>query len=127
MNTKTKLKTVATGNPNPNKDLQLSGIDYANLNGGAFKQYQDVVAGLFLNDKYDFEMWKASSMIEYEEDRKSKTPRKIEIMVGIILNGNKPIQTTRIKLKDALELNRQVSHNLADAGNSKYFLLAKPV
>lgn len=117
---KTKQEQV-----NPNKDLALQNIDYQNLNGDTFKEYQEVVNGLFLNDKYDFEMWLATSVRKFRVNEDNG--EREEYISGITLNGNKPIQLTRIKLKDALEMNKQVSHNQGERGNSKYFLLAKPV
>lgn len=108
----------------PNKGLELNDIDYSNLQGPAFKQYQEVIDDLILNDKYDFEMWLATSVRKFRvnEDNGDRE----EYIAGIQLNGNKPIQTTRIKVKDALELNKQVSHNQGDRGWSKYYLLKKP-
>lgn len=119
-----KPKMVIAGNPTPNKGLPLENIDYSNLNGEAFKNYMEIVNGLLLNTKYDWEMWKASS--EQKKRFNEDTGKVDDYIAGIKLNGNKPIQTTRITLRDALQLNAQVSHNQADAGNSKYLLLAKP-
>ena len=129
MNTKQEkpkpgARPTVQGDPNPNNNLPLDGIDYENLNGENFQAYEKITQGLILNQKYDFEMWKATSVIKkrFNED----TGGVDEYVAGIQLNGNKPIQTTRIKAKDALLLNSQVSRAIADGNNSKYYLLAKP-
>lgn len=118
------MAKTKTQSEKPNKDLQLADIDYQKLEGEAFDNYLKVTEGLFLNNKYDFEVWKASSIQKFRINENSGD--KEAYIKGIKLNSNQPIQKTRIKWSDAQELNKQVSHNMAEAQTSKYYLLVKP-
>lgn len=122
--TKTAPKKDVSAPSKPNENLPLADIDYQNLTGEAFNNYQKVTEGLFLNDKYDFEVWKAQSIQKFKINE--DTGKSEAYINGIRLNSNQPLERTRIKWSDALELNKQVSHNAAEAGTSKYYLLAKP-
>lgn len=109
----------------PNAGLKLHGIDYQNLNGDTFKEYQKIESALLMNEKYDYEMWLATSEFEYEIHRKTGKP--VQYMVGITLNGNKPILNTRLTAIMARELNTHVKSGATERQNSKYYLLTKPI
>ncbi|MDB5288544.1 MAG: hypothetical protein JWR05_3493 [Mucilaginibacter sp.] len=132
--TKTAKKTqAAPGNSNPNKGLGLENIDYGIMDGASseaianFNRYKEIEAKLLLNDKYDFEIWKATSVQKFKMDEDSGD--KIPYTAGLILNAAKPIQKTRITAAAALEINKHVSHMKANefTATSKYCLLAKPI
>ena len=54
---KGRPKAETTSNSDPNKELTaLNDINYQNLTGETFNQYQDIFGKLSYNDKYDFEM-----------------------------------------------------------------------
>jgi hypothetical protein len=109
----------------PNKDLELAGIDYENLMGEHWDNYQKVTAGLLLNNKYDFHSYKASSVGKFKLDEDNG--EKVAYVAGIRLNSTKPIQKTRLKWSDALELNAHVSDSKTrEAQTSVYYLLVKP-
>lgn len=120
-----KEKKQAAGSPNETLDLER--FDYQNLNGADFEAYLELVHGLRSMDKYDFELWVAISDIEKEFDKKSG--KIFDFVAGIKLQGNKPVQVTRLLVRDALELNKHVSHLNAPEVRltSKYLLLVKPV
>lgn len=110
----------------PNNHLkELIGIDYKNLTGEAFTKYHGIESSLFLREKYDFDVMKASSI---EKKRFNEDTGKVEPYVsGIRILSETPIMRTRVKAGDAIEMNKQVSANAFDHGNSKYYLLVKPV
>lgn len=114
-----------TASGDPNKDLALADINYQNLTGEDWAKYQKVTDGLFLNNQYDFEVWKAASVQKFKMDEDSGD--KIPYIAGIKLISNQPIQKTRVKWSDALELNKFVSDSKTrEAQTSIYYLLAKP-
>lgn len=124
MATETKTKKNVQS-ADPNKDLQLADIDYQNLNGEAWDNYQKITEGLLMNNKYDFECYKASSVGKFKMDE--DTGAKIAYIAGIKLNSTIPTQKTRIKWSDAQELNSHVSDaKTREAQTSVYYLLSKP-
>lgn len=114
-------------NAEPNAGLNLAGFDYTNLNGKSFEDYQEVVSTLLFNQKYDYEVWLATAKLKFTMDE--NTGEKLQIMDGIILNGAKPIEVTRISALQAKELNQHVTHLIGNEhrGTSKYLLLKKVV
>ena len=115
-----------TTNESPNAKLtDLLSLDYRKLEGNAFVKYHEIADGLFLRDKYDYEVWKAQAI---EKKRFNEDTGKVDAYIaGIKLLAAEPIMRTRVKAGDAIEMNKQVSANPFDSGNSKYYLLAKPV
>lgn len=111
----------------PNAGLELAQFDYTNLTGTAFEDYQKIERSLLFGQKYDFEVWLATSIMKFRINENSG--EKEQYMNGITLNGAKPIEVTRISALQAMELNRQITHlNGAEyRGTSKYLLLKKPV
>jgi len=89
-----------------------------------FASYQEVVQSLMNNEKYDYEMWLASATFEEVMVRQNGKQVKAIKLVGVRLNGNKPIQLTRMTKIQADEINKHVS---IDGHTSKYLFLAKEV
>jgi hypothetical protein len=116
-----------SANINPNEGLGLERFDYKKLEGQHFEDYQEIVSKLQLQEKYDFEIWKATSIVKFRMN--ADTGDKEAYIDGIKLNSADPVQKTRIKAMDALEINKHVSHLKGNeiTSTSKYCLLAKPV
>ncbi len=100
-----RSKTGAETN-SPNASLNLSRFDYSNLKGDAFKEYLLLVAGLRLDDKYDFEEHVVNPI---KEDRFEGVENSPVDVVGIRLKspGN-PERVTRMALKHALAFNGKI-------------------
>lgn len=113
--------THSTPAPSPNTGLELP-ENYTNLEGKAFTDYQDTLGELLLNEKYDFEEWNAIILPKFRLNE--DTGDKEEYINGVQLMGAKPVMTTRITLKQAIELNRFATTRKDDR-NSKYYLLKK--
>jgi len=122
----------------PNDELDLSGYNYDNLVGDTFQKYvrlagdhsvTEIVEGkevhirgeLMENKRYDFVLVKARPIIQDRFPGMKDTPRDY---VGLIAEG-KPIHTTRIPVKTALEYNRQIMNAHSRAGHGKYYFLKK--
>lgn len=124
---------------NPNDSLDLSGIDYRNLRGEVFKKYVELVGDrsykflddgeekevrgkLLENDHYVFELYKVKPI---------RRPRYVGVegtpvdYVGLEITSDKPIHTTSISVKMALELNSQILNAHSIAGHGRYYLLKK--
>lgn len=105
---------------NPNKDLGHDAINYLDLNNPeAFKEYKAIEGKLLLNTKYDFDVYKASTITKKVLDDNGNIVSQV---TGIQLNGAKRIQQSRMTWKMAQEFNKYVSH---DQLSSKYMLLSK--
>jgi hypothetical protein len=110
-------------NINPNSKLDLSEFDYSKLRDVPFTKYQELFNSLGKRDHYDFEQFFATGIFEFEFNR--KTGQSEHILVGIQVNNPKPINTTRIPISVAEELNRQVYNRDNPASNARYYLLKK--
>lgn len=109
----------------PNDELTgLLEIDYANLTGKAFDDYGEIESQLFMNEKYDFELWVATSVLKFKFDEDSG--EKTQYMNGVRLHSNKPVQVTRMTVQQAREINKHVKSGVNESRNSKYMLLVKP-
>jgi phosphoserine phosphatase len=89
----------------------------------AFKEYKELENKIDWNEKLDYEMWLASATFEEVEIRRAGRKVKVTQVVGVRLNGNKPIQITRMSKRMADEFNKHVS---IDHLNSKYMFIATP-
>jgi hypothetical protein len=118
---KPKTNAVFAPDPEPNKGLGMEEINYLQLKeASVFSQYKEIEAKLLLNKKYDFDMYKAVTVVEKRFN--TKTGGVDDVVVGIQLSAAEPIQRTRMTWKTAMELNKHVDyHN----GSSKYLLLSK--
>jgi len=129
---------VQKGTGSPNDELELSVYNYDNLVGDAFQKYvrlvgdysvTEIVGGkevpirgeLQENTRYDFVLMKARPIIQDRFPGMENTPKDY---VGLIAEG-KPIHTTRISVKTALEYNRQILNGHSRAGHGKYYFLKK--
>jgi hypothetical protein len=108
---------------NPNAELQLERFDYGELQGESFKEYKELIASMKMQQHYDFEQYMTSGIFEKEFDK--KTGQVYDDLVGIRINNTKPVNTTRIPLRIAIELNMQIFNKDNPATNSRYYLLKK--
>jgi len=83
-----------------------------------FKRYQELEDSLLLDNKYDFYQFFASGQFKKKKDG-------TDLLIGIVINRPQSIHTTRIPLKIAKELNRQIYDKNNPPSNSRYFLLKK--
>jgi hypothetical protein len=95
--------------------LGLGRFDYDNLLDEDFKAYNEIVNKLNLQEQYDFELHKIQVQ---KVDKYPDLPNSPKILRGITKESSRPINTTRIEVKRALELNRQ-------AENSKFYYFLK--
>jgi hypothetical protein len=116
-----KAQTKVVPDPEPNKGLGMEEINYLDLKTPTtWEAYKAIEAKLLLNKKYDFDVYKATTVVEKEFNR--KTGNVDDVVVGIQLNAAEPYEKTRMTWKMAMELNKHVDyHN----GSSKYLLLSK--
>jgi hypothetical protein len=101
---------------------QLSGLNYNNLRGEDFETYTEVEKTLLHQDAYYFEVYKVAPVLEKIFD---KDLNKVDKLVGIQLKNSTPIYTTKVEVKHALEMNRQIMSEPSRAGLGRYFLLKK--
>lgn len=123
----------------PNDELELSGFNYEDLTGDSFKEYVRMVGdhsaieivngeevpihgSLQENKSYDFVLMKAVPVMQARFPGMKDTPFDY---VGIKVKENKPVHTTRITVKTALEHNRQILNAHSRAGHGKYYFLKK--
>lgn len=123
----------------PNDELDLSRFNYENLTGDSFQEYvrmvgdhsvTEIVEGnevpirgtLQENKSYDFVLMKAVPVMQARFPGIKDTPYDY---VGIRVKESKPIHTTRIPVKTALEFNRQILNAHSRAGHGKYYFLKK--
>ncbi len=102
---------------NPLAD-KLAKFDYENLNGKAFIDYCQLVQSLQLNDKYTFELMHVSVA---RKERFVGVPNTPIDVVGIVIKNSKPIITTKIHVKDALNTNGRLLP--IEEGSDKYELV----
>jgi len=142
--TNESVSDQAPQSPTPKKTgmrddaLDLEEFNYENLTGDSFQKYvrlvgdhsvTEIVGGkevpirgeLQENTRYDFVLMKARPIIQDRFPGMEKTPKDY---VGLIAEG-KPIHTTRIPVKVALEYNRQILNAHSRAGHGKYYFLKK--
>jgi hypothetical protein len=123
----------------PNDELDLSGFNYEDLTGQSFKDYvalvgdhsaMEIIDGVDVpmrgelqqNKSYDFVLLKAVPVMVARFPGMKDTPYDY---VGIKVKEPKPIHTTRITVKTALEHNRQILNAHSRAGHGKYYFLKK--
>jgi hypothetical protein len=134
-----KIKNAELTKASPNDELDLSGFNYNELTGESFKQYvglagdhsaTEIIEGevvpvrgsLEENKAYDFVLLKAVPVMQARFPGMENTPYDY---VGIRVKEPKPIHTTRISVKTALEHNRQILNAHSRAGHGKYYFLKK--
>lgn len=106
--------------PEPNKGLGHEEINYAKLTEeDTFKSYQAIEGTLQLRKKYDFDLYKASTVTEKQFNK--QTGNVGDVVVGIKIREIAPMQKTRMTWLQARELNTHVDHSMS----SKYLLLSK--
>jgi hypothetical protein len=93
---------AATISPDANPVVTF---DYENLKKGEFDRYNEHIASLPLHTMVDFQVFKVEPIIEDRYPGLPNTPRDL---VGIRISNNKPIHTTRVSPKTALEMNAQL-------------------
>jgi hypothetical protein len=137
--TNSKSQKADIQKASPNDELDLSGFNYEDLTGDSFKDYvrlagdhsaMEVVGGeevpirgtLQENKSYDFVLMKAVPVMQARFPGMKDTPFDY---VGIKVKEPKPIHTTRITVKTALEHNRQILNAHSRAGHGKYYFLKK--
>lgn len=132
VNVGTKEDSAKKATPNDSIDLsfledygQLQAIPTKDEDGEIeykpteqFTKYIETVEGLRLDEMKDFYQYNASGQFRF-------TKRGNAVLTGIKLERPQPIHTTRITVKDALEMNRQIYDRNNPPSNSRYFLLKK--
>lgn len=106
-----------------NDDLDLSAFDYDNLKGESFAKYETMIKSANGFKDRDFTQYMASGIFETKFDANLN---KVEVLVGIRINNIKPVNHTRIPVRMAIDLNRQIMNKDNPATNSRYYLLKKP-
>lgn len=131
-------KKAAKVAASPNDELDLDKFNYEELTGESFKGYvrmagdhsaMEIVEGqdvpmrgsLQENKSYDFILLKAKPVMVARFPGMKDTPYDY---VGLRAEG-KPLHTTRIPVKTALEFNRQILNAHSRAGHGKYYFLKK--
>jgi hypothetical protein len=99
--------------------LGLSGFNYdpseKGFIGDQYKDYEALVNKLRLTNQFDFEVYKAKPV---KVERYPGLPGTPIDIVGIKVEG-RPIFTTRVEARHALEMNRQLQNT------NRYYLLKK--
>lgn len=127
---KTDKKEPAAGSFNAKILDKLKDFDYENMRGEDFKKYCLMVQSLQLDQNYDFEQY---SVEVIKKDRYRGVQGSPVDIIGFKLKNSRPLNTTRIPVKYALQtngtvvvfddgyevINDQFSHN------GRYFLLKK--
>lgn len=133
-----KPKMTANATASPNDELELEKFNYEELTGESFKDYvrlagdhsaMEIIEGedkpmrgsLQENKSYDFVLLKAKPVMVARFPGMKDTPYDY---VGLRAEG-KPLHTTRIPVKTALEFNRQILNAHSRAGHGKYYFLKK--
>ena len=119
-----ELKKVEVKEKLPNDDLDLSEFDYDNLTGESFQKYQDLVNSLPGHENKDFVQYMASGV--FKTILNDNADKEV-ILIGIKINNIKPVNTTRVPVNVARNLNAQIMDRNNPASNSRYYLLKKPV
>ncbi len=101
-----------------NADLDLKQFNYHASGGFMLENYLEYISTIDANEKRDFECYSVEPLIKDRYPGMKDTPRDF---VGIKLKSDKPVQTTSIPLKHAINLNAEGSVRM----NGKYYLLKK--
>jgi hypothetical protein len=117
----------------PNANIDLSAFDYnkfapetpqdAEASAAMFKEYQALVNNLNVHESRDFVQYMASGVFKTVLNDNAD---KVVVLVGIKINNIKPVNTTRIPVGMAKNLNEQIMNRDNPASNSRYYLLKKP-
>lgn len=107
----------------PNDSIDLSEFDYTKLEGDDFQKYLKLVNSLNGHASHDFTQYMASGIFKKELNANLDP---VHTLIGIKINRVAPVNTTRIPVKIARELNDQINNRDNPASNSRYFLLKKP-
>lgn len=114
---------VKTVSPNDKIAHQLKQFDYENLTGEEWDKYSKLVASLSGHENFDFVQYMASGKFQKKQDENLHI---YDALVGIVINNIKPLNTTRVPMKVARDLNAQIYNRENPPSNSRYFLLKKP-
>lgn len=132
----------ANEKPKVTEKIDLSEFNYKNLTGESFEKYVDIVGDrsvtvidketgkeslgrsgkLQENENFTFELYKVESVMKVRFPGVKDSPSDF---VGVKVKDDKPIQTTKIPIKVAHELNSQILNAHSRAGNGRYYLLKK--
>lgn len=133
-----KVSNPKKNGSSPNDELDLTQFSYEELAGESFKDYvrmvgdhsaMEIVEGrevpirgsLQENKSFDFVLLKVKPVMVARFPGMKDTPYDY---VGLRAEG-KPLHTTRIPIKTALEFNRQILNAHSRAGHGKYYFLKK--
>jgi hypothetical protein len=107
---------------NPNADLDLSGFNYNNLTDESFNEYMKLVDKLPGHQNRDFVQYMASGVFKTVLNDNAD---KVLVITGIKINRADPVNSTRIPVAMARDLNRQIMNRDNPSTNSRYYLLKK--
>lgn len=120
-NASAPAKTKKHAKAELNSDFDLSGFDYPNLRGDAWKKYQEIESQLVAGKRYVFAIYKAYPIKKDMYPGIPDSPKSIE---GIVLVNDAPIRVVTVEAKHAMNLNAQLPNaNMREA--CQYYLLAK--
>jgi hypothetical protein len=113
----------------PNEELtELSELNYRALNGEAWNKYQEVEQSLFMNDKYDYEVWFAQPTMKWRINE--DTGEREQYQTGVQINngaiGGGPLMISRVSVMQARENNKHAKPGASESRNSKYYFLVQP-
>lgn len=103
----------------PKTQAELCGtdhIDYKELTGDTYKEYEKIVDNLRKTDLYFFDKHKARII---KRDRYEGLVNSPKVTVGIEIINDRPECTTKIEARQAIELNRQLENS------HFYYLISK--
>jgi hypothetical protein len=101
------------------ESLGLDRFDYKKEEGfvGAqFKEYEAMILKFPLTKQYDFEVYRVKPV---RVERYPGLPQSPIDTIGIRIESDRPLMTTRVEARHALEMNRQLQNT------GRYFLLKK--
>lgn len=108
----------------PNDSIDISEFDYMKLEGESFEKYMKLVSGLNGHASHDFTQYMASGIFKKELNANLDP---IHTLIGIKINRAAPVNTTRIPVKIARDLNDQINNRDNPPSNSRFYLLKKTV
>ncbi len=108
--------------PKPQTQSEKLGLDRFDYKreegfiGDQFKEYEAMILKLPLTKQYDFEVYKVKPV---KVERYPGLPQSPIDTVGVRIESDRPIMTTRVEARHALEMNRQLQNT------GRYYLLKK--
>ena len=107
----------------PNSNLDLTKFDYNALTGDQWDAYNELVSKLNGFENRDFVQYLASGVFK---TALNDNMDKVQVLIGIKINNATPINTSRMPVAAARDLNRQITNKDNPITNSRYWLLKKP-